>query len=407
MLGSNQGGIFMASFRKTSSGKWNYRIRYKDKITGRWKEISKEGFHTKKEAQLAATAEEEKINRTGIVRSGEKRFGEFAEHWLQIKKNHVRMNTFETTEYSLNKYILTKWSNYSLKEITTIEYQKWIQELLEKWAIGSVKRYHSIMMQIINSAVYEHRLLEMNVLTNIHIKKYESDKVHESNTGEQISFFTYEQLQTFLEGTLEPVKNAKYKLDQGNYALFYLLAHTGLRFGEVAALTWDDIEDDVISVDKAIKWPKEKGMKAYQGKPKTESSVRKIQLSKETIQMLQAHKKNQKLAQQTYKYYKVSHLNLIFPAIDGSWLRPTSTRQYMRDVCKRKGLPVLSPHDLRHTHAVQCLEAGYDLKTLSARLGHKSIQTTADTYLHITKKVEIASINKLETYLNEMKSTQK
>lgn len=396
----------MASFRKTSSGKWNYRIRYKDKISGNWKELSKEGFSTKKEAQIAAIAAEAKINSTDIIKGGEKQFGEFTEHWLKIKKNHVRMNTFETIEYCVRKYILAKWSNYRLKEINSIEYQKWIQELLDNFAIGSVKRYHSVMMQIIDSAVYEHRLLEMNVLKNVHIKKYESDTINETSIEEEIQFFNYEQLQIFLEGTLEPVKNAKYQLDQSNYSLFYLIAHTGLRFGEVAALTWDDIEDDMISVTKAIKWPKEKGSKAYQGKTKTESSVRKIQMAKETINMLQAHKENQKLVQQTYKFYKSNPLNLIFPAIDGSWLRPTSTRQYMRDVCKRKGLPVLSPHDLRHTHAVQCLEAGYDLKTLSARLGHKSIKTTADTYLHVTKKVEITSIHKFETYLHEMKSTR-
>lgn len=396
----------MASFRKTSSGKWNYRIRYKDIVSGKWKELSKEGFSTKKEAQLAAIAAEAKINSTGIIKDGEKQFGEFTEHWLKIKQSHVRMNTFETIEYCVRKYILTKWSNYRLKEINSIEYQKWIQGLLDNFAVGSVKRYHSVMMQIIDSAVYEHRLLEMNVLKNVHIKKYETDMINESSVEEEIQFFNYEQLQIFLEGTLEHVKNAKYRLDQSNYSLFYLIAHTGLRFGEVAALTWDDIEDDMISVNKAIKWPKEKGSKAYQGKTKTESSVRKIQMAKETINMLQAHKENQKLVQQTYKFYKPNPLNLIFPAIDGSWLRPTSTRQYMRDVCKRKGLPVLSPHDLRHTHAVQCLEAGYDLKTLSARLGHKSIKTTADTYLHVTKKVEVTSINKFETYLKEMKSTQ-
>lgn len=394
----------MASFRKKGS-KWNYRIRYKERETGKWRELSKEGFSTKKEAQIAAAEAELRINNSGIINEDEKQFREFTNHWLQMKKTRVRMNTFETIEYAVNKYIMPKWSNYRLKEITSIEYQKWIQQLLESWAVGSVKRYHSIMMQIIDSAVYEHRLLEMNVLKNVRIKKYESDVIKESKDSEEIKYFTFKQLQTFLEGVLEPVKGAKYKSDNSNYALFFLISRTGLRFSEVAALTWNDWQNDLISVDKAVKWPKAKGSKAYVGKTKTDSSTRKIQIDHETIKMLHAHKDNQKLIQKEYKYYKHNPMNLIFPAADGSWLRPTSTREFMRDVCIRKDLPVLSPHDLRHTHAVQCLEAGYDLKTLSARLGHKSIKTTADTYLHVTKKVEITSINKLEAYFQEMKST--
>lgn len=397
----------MASFRKRSNGKWSFRIRVKDKSDGMWKEVSKSGFTTKKEAQIAANEAELSINNTGIIKPGANQFREFAHHWLSIKEAKVRMNTFETIKYSLEKYIMPKWSNYRLKEINSIEYQKWIQELLELWSVGSVKRYHSIMMQIIDSAVYEHRLLEMNVLKNVHIKKYESDVIKESNTSEKVKYFTFEQLQIFLQGIGEPVKKAKYQLDKSNYVLFFLISRTGLRLSELAALTWDDIEGDVISVTKAIKWPKEKGLCAYEGKTKTTSSERKIQIDRETVDLLQQHYLNQELVRKKYKYYKPNIKNLIFPAPDGYWLRPTSTREFMASVCIRKGLPVLSPHDLRHTHAVQCLEAGYDLKTLSARLGHKSIKTTADTYLHVTKKVEVTSINKFESYLKEMKSTQK
>lgn len=397
----------MASFRKRANGKWSFRIRVKDKSDGMWKEVSKSGFTTKKEAQIAANEAELSINNTGIIKPGANQFREFAHHWLSVKETKVRMNTFETIKYSLEKYIIPKWSNYRLKEINSIEYQKWIQELLELWAVGSVKRYHSIMMQIIDSAVYEHRLLEMNVLKNIHIKKYESDVIKESNASEEVKYFTFEQLQIFLQGVGEPVKKAKYQLDKSNYVLFFLISRTGLRLSELAALTWDDIEGDVISVTKAIKWPKEKGLRAYEGKTKTTSSERKIQIDSETVDLLQQHYLNQELVRNKYKYYKPNTKNLIFPAPDGYWLRPTSTREFMASVCIRKGLPVLSPHDLRHTHAVQCLEAGYDLKTLSARLGHKSIKTTADTYLHVTKKVEVTSINKFESYLKEMKSTQK
>ncbi|MCI1694497.1 tyrosine-type recombinase/integrase [Aneurinibacillus aneurinilyticus] len=68
-------------------------------------------------------------------------------------------------------------------------------------------------------------------------------------------------------------------------------------------------------------------------------------------------------------------------------------------VCKRASLPVLSPHALRHTHAVHLLEAGANIKYVSERLGHASVKVTADTYLHITKKIEDDALALYEQYV--------
>ncbi|WP_338120677.1 tyrosine-type recombinase/integrase [Aneurinibacillus aneurinilyticus] len=68
-------------------------------------------------------------------------------------------------------------------------------------------------------------------------------------------------------------------------------------------------------------------------------------------------------------------------------------------VCKRANLPVLSPHALRHTHAVHLLEAGANIKYVSERLGHASVKVTADTYLHITKKIEDDALALYEQYV--------
>ncbi|WP_231638563.1 tyrosine-type recombinase/integrase [Paenibacillus sp. JCM 10914] len=58
-----------------------------------------------------------------------------------------------------------------------------------------------------------------------------------------------------------------------------------------------------------------------------------------------------------------------------------------KEVCKRSKLPILSPHALRHSHAVHLLEAGANKKYVSERLGHASVKVTADTYLHVTDKI--------------------
>ncbi|GIM45027.1 hypothetical protein DNHGIG_05760 [Collibacillus ludicampi] len=74
---------------------------------------------------------------------------------------------------------------------------------------------------------------------------------------------------------------------------------------------------------------------------------------------------------------------------------------------KRAGVPVLSPHALRHTHAVHLLEAGANIKYVSERLGHASVKITADTYLHVTKKIEDDALTLYESYLeNRAKNGQ-
>ncbi|WP_081621646.1 tyrosine-type recombinase/integrase [Brevibacillus laterosporus] len=67
--------------------------------------------------------------------------------------------------------------------------------------------------------------------------------------------------------------------------------------------------------------------------------------------------------------------------------------------CKRAGVPVLSPHALRHSHAVHLLESGANIKYVSERLGHASVKVTADTYLHVTKKIEDDALSLYERYV--------
>nr|WP_275422952.1 tyrosine-type recombinase/integrase [Paenibacillus mucilaginosus] len=93
--------------------------------------------------------------------------------------------------------------------------------------------------------------------------------------------------------------------------------------------------------------------------------------------------------------------NIVFHQHDGRWLCTNVVRDYFKAVCKRANLPVLSPHALRHSHAVHLLEAGANIKYVSERLGHASIKVTADTYLHVTKKIEDDALALYEKYIQK------
>src|SRR5690606_13905918 len=101
-----------------------------------------------------------------------------------------------------------------------------------------------------------------------------------------------------------------------------------------------------------------------------------------------------------YENYMASNDNIMFHQQDGRWLRTNVVREYFKEVCKRAELPVLSPHALRHSHAVHLLEAGVNIKYVSERLGHASVKVTADTYLHITKKIEDDALDLYGQYIS-------
>ena len=81
-------------------------------------------------------------------------------------------------------------------------------------------------------------------------------------------------------------------------------------------------------------------------------------------------------------------INLVFCRNDGNFLPKSTLFNAFGLILKRAGLPKLPIHSLRNTHAVLLLEAGADIKYIQERLGHGSIQITADVYSHISKKID-------------------
>lgn len=96
----------------------------------------------------------------------------------------------------------------------------------------------------------------------------------------------------------------------------------------------------------------------------------------------------------------VSFLNryLHFLGNAGNYLTPSTVRDSIRDYCAKAGVEYKGTHGFRHTHAVLLLESGASIKFVSQRLGHKTIKTTADTYLDITEKIEEDELKKFASY---------
>ena len=154
---------------------------------------------------------------------------------------------------------------------------------------------------------------------------------------------------------------------------------TGARRGEVLGLRWSDIQGTDVFIERSLCQTKE-GL-VFKG-TKTDEP-RKVGMPPSLLACLEAHRLRQDEFRRQFGPAYRSDLDLIFANPDGSPLMPNSVSSTVSRLCRRLGLPKgASLHVLRHSHASLLLAEGVDLATVSARLGHSSVRTTADIYSH-------------------------
>jgi integrase len=156
-------------------------------------------------------------------------------------------------------------------------------------------------------------------------------------------------------------------------------AASGARRGEVLALRWSDLKGMTIFIDRSLCQTRD----GLVFKSTKTEEPRKVELPPSTIACLDAHRLRQDEFRRQFGPDYRSDLDLIFANPDGSPLMPNSISSTVSRLCRRLGLPKgASLHVLRHSHASLLLADGVDLATVSARLGHSSVRTTADIYSH-------------------------
>ncbi|MBT2254009.1 tyrosine-type recombinase/integrase [Priestia megaterium] len=370
----------MASFRKRSN-KWEYRIKYTDPATKKKKEKTKGGFKTKKEAQLAAADVESKLFFGGhtLITGQKLLIKDWLSEWLSVYGNKCSARTLENRETHINKHLVPNLGYYKLSELSRLDYQKFINELAKKYSKESVRNIHTTFNSAINKAV-ELEMITHNKYRNISIQKA-NDIAHTKT-----NYLTKEQVKVFMD----EAKKAKIH----HYIVASLLLRTGMRKGEMIALTWNDInfEHKTISITKTRDDFGERP-------PKTKKSIRTISIDDTLIADLKRYRTWQK----EYRLKKgpnYKEKKYLLVGLYGEELTSSTVNKIITSIAKKSNLHHISPHGLRHTHAIMLLESGADIKFVSDRLGHTTVKMTADVYIHITKKYEQENILKLESYLN-------
>ncbi len=383
----------MATFRKLNSGKWQARVSKEGK------EFSIGTFRTKKEARIEASKYEERIYYGQTLNDRNMLFEDVSNEWLnEYKKESVKESTFEQLEIVVRMHIDPFFGNKKVMSIKRSEIKKWLKKYAdmigedekESYSYGSRIKYLSVLKSIFHYAVHELEVLEKNPADKLNVPVKDSVAIKKD-----LKYYNLEELNTLLD-YMKSYKHQRFEEYQLYYTLMYFLSQTGLRISEALALTWADIEDGKLTVDKQTR--RNNNNKLELTTLKNTSSYRSIGLNEEVVRELKKFKLRQNEVILKYKNFRRNDDGIIFQNFLGNYLTPSTVRETIQKYCKGANVDYKGTHGFRHTHAILLLESGASIKFVGDRLGHKTIKTTADTYLDITEKIEKDELEKFAFY---------
>ena len=368
MAGKRKAGEGSVHLKK--DGRWEGRIviGYDDRGYPKTKNVL---AHTKRECleklkklkdELGGGVKSEKI-------APDMPFGEWMNHWYQYySKPEIQGTTQSAYEVRIYNHIIPDIGHIPLNKLTQNDLQQYYSRLKTSGRLIHTELYgeglsdrmirgiHASCRSGLQKAV-EDGLIRVNPAIGCKLPP---------KKAREMQVLTREEMQRFLIQAKE----------EGYYELFLLELSTGLRRGELMALQWDDLNFNTgeLRINKQI--GRVKGVLTMTT-PKPKTSIRTIVLPPPLLKVLK-------------EYKETVHSRWLFPSPvkEDIPMDPANVRGRLHLILEHAGCKQVRFHDLRHTFSTMALEAGMDVKTLSALLGHVSSATTLDIYTHITDDMQ-------------------
>jgi len=287
-------------------------------------------------------------------------FNDVTALWKADKRRWVKPSTYAVYVQITNKHILPFFGSTKPEELSEESIQRFADGLLAQGlSVHSIRDVLMILKMILRFG--EKLSAWPHILYEIH---FPTTAMHNAN----VPVLTNADQRRLL-------KYLKENFSFRNLGILICL-YSGLRIGEVCALQWKDLDvaTGEIHITKTVQriWLSDGDEKEYRlsvGQPKTASSVRNIPICKEILKIVRPLRKVM-----ADDFYIIS--NAAAP------LEPRYYRDYFRKLLATLGIPPTRFHSLRHSFATRCIESKCDYKTVSVILGHSSLATTMDLYVH-------------------------
>lgn len=321
----------------------------------------------------------------------------FNNHFMKLKLS--TKNTYESLYRNHIKNSML--SDIRIKDLSVSDIQKYYKNLIKKGVTPhTVEQIHRLINPFIRY-LYDNNMILKDFGRAIQLPK--EDEKTKLDRMKKIHPFTREEQKQFISA-----------IKSNQYEILYLTAlYSGLRMGELLALTWDDINFDecyidvnknIVQVAEVSEEGREK-IKPVIQTPKTKGSIRKVFAPKLLIDLLMEHREKQK--DNIFRYttrYKEN--NLVFSSRYGKHINQAQLRKNFRKVMESINIYDKKFHDLRHTYATRLFELGENPKTVQKLLGHSNISITLDIYTYVLNDVESQAISKLNNLFNEFNGVE-
>ena len=348
----------------SGNGKWLVSVRYQD-YKGETKQKCKRGFKTKREG----TSWEQEFLRQNQT-SLDMTFKSFVEIYKEDTEHRVKQNTWKTKESIIENKILPYFKDKKTNEIKASDIIKW-QNLMMKKKNKNGETPSPVYLKTIHnqlSAIFNHAMRYYELTINPAAKAGNMGK----EKSKEMLFWTKEEYIQFSDAMMDKPMS---------YYIFEILYWTGIRSGELLALTAEDF-DFSKSTPRINKSCQRIECKDIITDPKTPKSKRII---------LMPDFLSDEIEEYISSLYKIGKTERIFQVTKGY------LHNEMKRGCKQTGVKKIRNHDLRHSHCSLLIEMGFSVIAIADRLGHESIDITY-RYAHLfpTKQHEIADRLSLE-----------
>lgn len=360
------------NIHKRKDGRWEGRYRDAFNSNGTMHYISVYGkTYTECKNKLEACRK----NKTSFSQKGNvKTFGNILEEWLEHNKIHLKGSTINKYSYLITTHISPELGNIKIADISSSKINLFLDNKLKngrKDGRGGLSPSYVKTLAIIIESALDFAIEEgvYNTPKNS-INKPRSQK-------KDITFLSSEDIKK-----IENISDDKKDLV---WLGIYLALHTGMRIGEICALSWSDIDfkEKVIHINHTLTRVLDIGnkTKVIIDSPKTESSRRDIPI----CSMLD-----------TFLFDEYTRRKSDFVVSENHTFVDTRTFEYRyKRFLEKNDIQVINFHSLRHTFATRCVQAGVDIKSLSEILGHANVSMTLNTYVHSTIEVKRNQLEKL------------
>ena len=308
--------------------------------------------------------------------------------WLDYKKTQVKSTTYYSRKKRANLYIVTFFKDYKLHNIKIDTINKWKSNIMNlNVELEHKNRLIADLKEILeyakNNFDFDGKILSK-------LQKYRVEKI-KTEGDSNYNFWSYDDFKKFIQ----VVDNDLY------YTMFNFLYYTGVRFGEMIALNWNDIdlERKTLQINKTLS-NKVEGKKFIITEPKTKNSNRIIDLDNNLVELLYKHKQKEE------KIYNFNNQMFVFG--NARYIPSTTFTRKLNYYINKAEVKKISPHGFRHSHVSLLINLGCDSRDVAERIGD-TIQVVEKTYYHMfpqkkKRTVEVLNmINSKQSYVIHIK----